>query len=56
MVFNSNKAPNKRDVLGTILLSILVGHKRYAHMTSVYCDSVNWLMHRNCNILVILQA
>ncbi len=41
MFFNSPNAPNKRDILGTILLSILAGHKRYSHMTSIYCDNVN---------------
>ncbi len=30
--YESNNAPKKRDVLGTILLSILSGHNRYAHM------------------------
>src|SRR3990167_1487509 len=27
--------------LGTLLLSILAGHKRYAHVTSIRCDHVN---------------
>src|SRR6516164_1947383 len=34
-------APNKRDVLGTVLLSVLAGHWRYAHMTTLRCDPVN---------------
>ena len=37
----SNNAPNNRDILGTILLSVLAGHRRYAHMTSVRNDTVN---------------
>lgn len=32
---DSNNAPSKRDVLGTILLSALQGHTRYAHMASL---------------------
>jgi hypothetical protein len=41
MSYSSNNAPKKRDVLGTILISILAGHKRYAHIMSVRCDDVN---------------
>jgi hypothetical protein len=39
--WTSNNAPNKRDVLGTILLSILCGHWRYAHISAVRGDQVN---------------
>lgn len=39
--YTSSNAPNVRDVLGTILLSILAGHKRYAHITTIRCDRVN---------------
>jgi hypothetical protein len=39
--FTSPNAPPKRDVIGTIFLSVLAGHKRYAHMTTVRCDPVN---------------
>jgi hypothetical protein len=39
--YTSPNAPSKRDVLGTLLLSILAGHKRYAHITSIRCDQVN---------------
>ena len=39
--FQSNNAPQKRDVLGSFLLSILSGHNRYAHMTSLLNDQVN---------------
>ncbi len=34
-------APRKRDLLGTLLLSTLAGHYRYAHVTSLRCDAVN---------------
>ena len=37
----SHNAPSKRDVLGTLLLSILAGHKRYAHVTTIRCDGIN---------------
>jgi len=30
--YRSPNAPNVRDILGTILLSILAGQKRYAHI------------------------
>ena len=33
--YDSNNAPSKRDVLGTILLSALQGHTRYADMASL---------------------
>ncbi len=39
--YQSPNAPSKRDVLGTILLSVLAGHRRYAHITSMRCDGVN---------------
>lgn len=39
--YSSPNAPKKRDVLGTLLLSILAGHKRYSHITSIRCDQVN---------------
>jgi Transposase DDE domain group 1 len=37
----SPNAPDKRDVIGTLLLSILSGHKRYAHIATIRCDGVN---------------
>lgn len=37
----SRNAPLKTNVLGTLLLSILAGHKRYAHVTAMRCDGVN---------------
>ena len=33
--YESNNAPSKRDVMGTILLSVLQAHTRYAHMASL---------------------
>jgi hypothetical protein len=39
--FTSPNAPSKRDVLGTMLLSVLAGHWRYAHITALRCDPVN---------------
>ena len=39
--FTSPNAPKKRDLLGTVMLSVLSGHRRYAHMTALRCDPVN---------------
>jgi hypothetical protein len=39
--YTSPNAPGRRDVLGTVLLSVLAGHKRYAHITTIRSDSVN---------------
>jgi hypothetical protein len=39
--FTSPNAPKKRDLLGTVLLSVLAGHRRYAHITALRCDPVN---------------
>ena len=39
--YRSNNAPDKADVLGTLFLSVLAGHTRYAHMESVRYDAVN---------------
>ena len=36
----SPNAPGKRDVLGTAMLSMLAGHRRYAHITALRCDAV----------------
>ena len=41
LLFTSPNAPRKRDVLGTLLLSVLAGHQRYAHVTALRCDAVN---------------
>lgn len=37
---SSPNAPDKRDVLGTLVLAILAGHKRYAHVTALRGDAV----------------
>jgi hypothetical protein len=37
----SNNAPALRDIFGTILLSVLSGHTRYSHITTVRTDKVN---------------
>lgn len=36
----SNNGSKKQDVLGTLMLSLLAGHKRYAHITSIRSDNV----------------
>src|SRR3954452_8086198 len=36
----SPNAPTRRDLLGTVLLSVLAGHRRYAHITTLRCDAV----------------
>ena len=38
---SSPNAPALRDILGTILLSVLSGHTRYSHITTVRTDQVN---------------
>ena len=39
--FTSNNAPKKVDVLGSLFLSILSGHRRYSHITTLMSDTVN---------------
>lgn len=39
--YTSPNAPGKADVLGTWMLSILSGHRRYSHVTTIRCDGVN---------------
>src|SRR6202790_1499158 len=39
--YTSPNAPSKRDLLGTVLLSVLSGHWRYAHITALRADPVN---------------
>lgn len=34
-------APSQADVLGTWMLLVLSGHKRYSHVTTIRCDGVN---------------
>ena len=40
LAYTSPNAPEKRDVLGTTMLSALAGHKRYAHITALRNDGV----------------
>lgn len=39
--YTSPNAPAVQDVLGTMLLSVLSGHRRYAHVTALRGDKVN---------------
>jgi hypothetical protein len=39
--YTSPNAPKKRDVLGTLLLAVLAGHWRYAHINAIRGDGVN---------------
>lgn len=39
--YSSNNAPEVKDVIGTIVLSILSGHKRYSHVSCLYGDDVS---------------
>jgi hypothetical protein len=39
--YSSPNAPTKAEVLGTWMLSMLAGHKRYAHVTAIRCDGIN---------------
>jgi hypothetical protein len=38
--YRSSNAPDKRDVLGTLLLGLLAGYRRYAHITALRGDAV----------------
>ncbi len=38
--YRSPNAPDRRDVVGTTMLSMLAGHKRYAHIAALRCDGV----------------
>jgi hypothetical protein len=40
LIYTSPNAPGKRDVLGTTMLSVLAGHRRYAHITALRADGV----------------
>jgi len=40
LAYTSPNAPSKQDVLGILLLAILAGHKRYAHITALRGDAV----------------
>lgn len=39
--FTSNNASNVRDILGSMMLSVLSGHTRYSHVTALRGESVN---------------
>ena len=41
LTYQSNNAPEKRAVLATLLLSILAGHQRYAHITAIRNDGIH---------------
>ena len=41
LTYLSNNAPQKGDVLGSLFLSILSGHNRYTHITTLISDSVH---------------
>ncbi len=41
LVYTSGNAPTVRDVVGTVVLGILAGHWRYAHLTALRGDSVS---------------
>src|SRR5512147_2326074 len=41
LMLRSPNAPAKRDILGTLLLAVLAGHQRYAHITGLRGDAVN---------------
>ena len=49
--YSSPNAPSKADVLGTWLLSILSGHKRYSHVTAIRCDGVNPGLLGMCKVI-----
>ena len=38
--YRSGNAPAKRDVLGTLMMGMLAGHRRYAHITALRGDAV----------------
>jgi hypothetical protein len=40
LAYQSGNAPHKRDVLGTLMLGLLAGHRRYAHITALRGDAV----------------
>ena len=40
LAYKSGNAPTKRDVLDTLMLGLLAGHRRYAHITALRGDAV----------------
>ena len=41
LAYLSNNGPDKRDVLGSFLLSVLSGHRRYTPIVSLANDTLN---------------
>lgn len=39
--YKSNNAPKVKDILGTMMLSLLSGHNRYSHIGSLYGDTAS---------------
>ena len=39
--YTSNNASSKRNILGTLMLSVLAGHWRYAHINAIRGDGIN---------------
>ena len=40
MTYRSPNAPSKSEILGTILFSVLSGHRRYAHISGISGDAI----------------
>ncbi len=41
LYLTSPNAPPRRDLVGTLVLSVLAGHRRYAHITCLRSDGVS---------------
>ena len=41
LYYTSPNAPLKRDIIGTALLSVINGHRRFAHVTTLRTDGIN---------------
>ena len=57
--YTSPNAPGVRDVLGTLMLSILAGSKRYAHIAGVRAAGAGWATgsaHRKAPVVGFLPA
>ena len=39
--YSSNNSSSKKDIVGTLMLSVLSGHNRYAHSNSLIGDKIN---------------
>src|SRR3979411_1518916 len=51
LYLTSPNAPRKRDLLGTVMLPVLAGHRRYAHVTALRCDPVNPPLLGMCKVV-----